>query len=320
MAAPAIASPLPDAATTLSFQRVSKQFGARAALLDVTLDLRPGLVGLLGPNGAGKTTWLRLAAGLTTPSSGQVTWLDGLRRREPRLDNRIAYVSDGDSLPRATSPMGLCTELLRCSGLPASEAEDRSHSVLLRLGLESQLEAPLGTLSRGQRQRVKLAQAFALPASLLLLDEPLNALDPIWRMEVAALMQEAVAAGACVVLSSHILEEVQALSTWLVLLFRGRLVAAGSQNEIHDLLHNRANALRIRCPEPRLLARELLSRAPVSALRIEDGELCVNATDIGALYRALPAAVVAIGARIDQVTTDGDDLVSLFKALSAEVR
>lgn len=304
----------------LAFSRVTKQFGARAALLDVTLELRPGLVGLLGPNGAGKTTWLRLAAGLTVPSQGQVTWLGGKARRDPSLDSRIAYVGDGDSLPRASSALDLCAELLRCSGLGAADAEARARATLHRLGLQGQLDAPLGTLSRGQRQRVKLAQAFALPASLVLLDEPLNALDPIWRMEASALMHEAVQAGACVVVSSHILEEVQALSTWLVLLFRGRLVAAGSQAEIHDLLHNRANAVHIRCPDPRLLARELLSRAPVTALRIEDGDLTIHATDIHALYRALPAAVVAAGLPIEQVQTDGDDLVSLFKALSAEVR
>ena len=310
----------PDNAQILAFSRVTKQFGSRAALLDVSLELRPGLIGLLGPNGAGKTTWLRLAAGLTVPTQGQVTWLGGKARRHPGLDNRIAYVGDGDSLPRASSALDLCTELLRCSGLRGAEAQDRSRAVLQRLGLHEQLDAPLGTLSRGQRQRVKLAQAFALPASLMLLDEPLNALDPIWRMEASALMHEAVQAGACVVVSSHILEEVQALSSWLVLLFRGRLVAAGSQAEIHALLHNQANAVHIRCPDPRLLARELLSRAPVTALRIEDGVLTLRAADIHALYRALPAAVLGAGLPIEQVQTDGDDLVSLFKALSAEVR
>jgi ABC-2 type transport system ATP-binding protein len=307
-------------ASVLTLRRTTRQFGARVALLDVTVELQPGLVGLLGPNGAGKTTLLRLAAGLLAPSSGDVRWFDGLQRHDPRLDNRIAYVPDGELLPPRDSPLEFCTVLLRAAGLNAHEAEARAKSVLGRLGLDSQRDTPMGKLSRGQRQRVKLAQAFALPAMLVLLDEPLNALDPVWRLEAAALMHEAVAAGACVVLSSHILEEVESLTSWLVLLFRGRLVAAGTLREIHELLHNRANALRIQCSDPRSLGRELLGRAPVGLLRFQGDEVTVQAPDIAAIYRALPSAVVASGVRVTQVVTDGDDLVGLFKTLSGEVR
>jgi ABC-2 type transport system ATP-binding protein len=304
----------------LCCERLTRQYGSRIGLLDVSVRLQPGLVGLLGPNGAGKTTLLHLAAGLLVPTSGRVTWLGGLERRDPQLDNRIAFVSDGDQLPRCDTAVGFCTALLRCAGLSAQDAETRSRATLDRLGLAPMADAELGTLSRGQRQRVKLAQAFALPADLVLLDEPLNALDPVWRLEVAALMHEAVQAGACVVLSSHILEEVEALATWLVLLFRGRMVACGSQREIQELLRNRATALRIRSDAPRKLARELLDRAPVTRVAIEGAELVVHAEDTASLYRALPGAVVAAGGRIDDVATDGDDLVSLFLALQAEVR
>ena len=316
--------PMPKIATNsqviLSLRRVTRTFRGRVGLLDVTLDLQPGVVGLLGPNGAGKTTLLHLAAGLTVPSSGAVTWLGGMQRRTADLDNRIAFVADGDSLPRRETARAFVTTLLCCAGMTSHDAATRAADMLERLGLSSQLDAQLGTLSRGQRQRVKLAQAFALPAALVLLDEPLNALDPVWRMEVAALMQEAARAGACVVVSSHILEEVEALSTWLVLLFRGRLVAAGTLHEIRDLLRNRASALRIRCSDGRALGRELLGRAPVTQLRLDGPDLSLHAADLASLYRALPAAVVATGVSVESVATDGDDLVSLFQALSAEVR
>lgn len=304
----------------LALRRVTRQFGARVALLDVTLELQPGLVGLLGPNGAGKTTLLNLAAGLALPSSGTVTWAGGMPRHSRALDNRVAFASDGDPLPHHTTPQRIVAELLRCAGLGTAAANGRARDTLVRLGLAAQLDSPLGGLSRGQRQRVKLAQAFALPAALILLDEPLNALDPVWRLEVAALMQEAVRGGACVVLSSHILEEVEALATWLVLLFRGRLVATGTRREIQDLLRNRATALRVTCSDPRALGRELLARAPVTVLRVEADALTLHAEDVGQLYRALPAAVVATQVRVASVTTDGDDLISLFRALSAEVR
>jgi len=312
--------PPATATSVLSFRRANKQFGARVGLLDVTVDLQPGIVGLLGPNGAGKTTFLHLAAGLTVPSSGEVSWLGGQLRRSPGLDNQIAFVSDGDHLPRRQSPLEFVGELLRCAGCSPDDAEQRATRTLVRLGLEAQLHAPLSTLSRGQRQRAKLAQAFALPAALLLLDEPLNALDPVWRREVASLLRERAEAGTCVVISSHILEEVEALSDWLVLLFRGRLVAAGTQRQIQDLLRNRASTLRIRCDDARRLAIDLLGRAPVTQLRIDGDELAVNAGDLDGLYRALPAAVLASGVTVAEVATDGDDLVSLFQALSAEVR
>ena len=310
----------PSQQAVLRLRRVTRQYGARAALLDATVDLYPGLVGLLGPNGAGKTTFLHLAAGLTEPTSGTLTWLGDRPRRHSDLDNRIALVADGDDLPRRDTPLQFVSMLLRCAGLRPSEAVDRAEVTLIRLGLEAKLREPLQGLSRGQRQRVKLAHAFALPADLLLLDEPLNALDPVWRLEVAALMREAVQAGACVVLSSHILEEVEPLADWLVLLFRGRLVAAGTRREIQAMLSHRATAVRIQCDVPRKLAQSLLGRAPVTLVRIEGNELTLQAEDMAMLHKALAAAVVESGARVELVRTAGDDLAGLFQVLSQEVR
>ncbi len=313
-------APLAPDAVTLEFKRVTRQFGARLALLDVNLQLQPGVVGLLGPNGAGKTTFLNLAAGLTSPSSGEIRWLGGLPRRDPQLDNRIALCADGDQLPRRETALQWVVGLLRLAGCTALIAEQRGKQVLERVGLSEQRDQLLSNMSRGQRQRVKLAQAFALPAALVLLDEPLNALDPVWRRQVAALIQEAADAGACVVVSSHILEEVEQLAHFLVLLFKGRLVAAGRQQDIRDMLHNQATVLEITCADPRSLASALLARAPVTLVRITGETLTIQASDADSLCRALPQAVLASGMVPAQVTTHGDDLVSLFQALAAEVR
>jgi ABC-2 type transport system ATP-binding protein len=301
----------------LRFDRVSLQFGVRAALLDVSCDLEPGLVGLLGPNGAGKTTFLSLAAGLRSPTTGQITWR-GVPAGHPDMDNEIAVVADGDQLPRRDSPLQFVTTLLRAAGVTTHDAETRARHTLERLGLAAKLHEPLRQLSRGQRQRVKLAQAFALPASLILLDEPLNALDPVWRLEIAALMREAVQGGACVLLSSHILEEVEPLADWLVLLFRGRLVATGTRSDIQSLLSRQATAVRVHTDQPRPLARELLGLAEVSAVSIEGEELRVQAPDLTRLHVALPQAVVASGAVVRSVTSEGNDLVTLFQALSEQ--
>ncbi len=304
----------------LQLERCTRRFGARVALLDVTLRLQPGLVGLLGPNGAGKTTFLRLAAGLIRPTSGSVRWKGGLERRHPDLANRIAMSSDGDQLPVEDTPAQFLAMLLRCAGLGLDDAEGRADVVLRRLGLAEKVDAPIATLSRGQRQRVKLAQALALPADLVLLDEPLNALDPVWRLEIAGLMREAADRGACVVMSSHILEEVEAVSERLVLLYRGRVVAAGSQAEIRALLQTRGTAVRLHTSDPNGLARALLERAGVRVLRFEPGALIAQADGLGGIYAALPPAILASGARVTEIETEGDDLVSLFAALGEEMR
>jgi len=305
---------------SLRLERCTRRFGARVALLDATLTLQPGLVGLLGPNGAGKTTFLRLAAGLITPTSGRVTWRDGHERGDPALANHIAMASDGDQLPVADTAAEFVSMLLRCAGLSRDAADATAEQALRRLGLDEKLDAPISTLSRGQRQRVKLAQAFALPASLLLLDEPLNGLDPVWRMKVADLMRDAAARGACVVVSSHILEEVEAIADRLVLLYRGRIVAAGTQAEIRALLQTRGTAVRIQTHDPRRLARALLEQADVRSLQFETGSLVATADSLAGVHRALPGAIVAAGVRVDGIETQGDDLVSLFAALGEEMR
>jgi len=313
----------PAARPIVAFSRVTRSFGPRMALLDCTVSLQPGVVGLLGPNGAGKTTWLNLAAGLLQPSSGQIRWFGDLERRAPGLDNRIGLATDNDQLPRRQTVIDWLVGMLRLAGCGKLYAGQRADQMLERLGLDAKRGDRLETLSRGQRQRVKLAHAFALPATLLLLDEPLNALDPVWRREVAALLHEAAASGTCVVVSSHILEEVEALASWLVLLFKGRLVAAGTLEDIRDMLHNRATVLRIGCQDARALGRELLAQAPVTVLRVDaatNRELTVQAADAEALCRALPRSVIASGVAVERVDTQGDDLVSLFQALAAEVR
>jgi ABC-2 type transport system ATP-binding protein len=259
-------------------------------------------------------------AGLTVPTSGQVQWLGRYGRRDPGLDHAIALAGDGDQLPRRETPLQYLTLLLQTSGYGALQAQDRAAKLLSRLGLQTQQHQAMSGLSRGQRQRVKIAQAFAIPAKLLLLDEPLNALDPVWRLEVAALMHDAAQSGACVVVSSHILQEVEQLATWLVLLFKGRLVAAGTRTDIATRLRSQATVLKLRTDQPTELARELLRLAPITTLRLLPDGLQVQASDVDALCLALPNAVVNTGAQVFELDGEGDDLVSLFTTLSTQVR
>lgn len=308
------------AETVMRMTRVTRRFGPHVALLDVTAELSAGIYGLLGPNGAGKSTFLRLAAGLIKPTTGTVRWLGDHPRRHRALDNAIALCGDGEQLPSDETPLQLITLLLRCAGVSAGAASDHAGRELATFGLTEQQERPIRTLSRGQRQRVKLTQAFALPARLLLLDEPLNALDPVWRLRVSERMQQAAADGACVVMSSHILAEVEAVADRLLLLFRGRVVAAGTRVQIRDMIHHRGASLAIACDQPRQLGAELMKCGSARSMRVDADWLVIDTDDMPGLARALPGAVVAVAARISEVRTEGDDLVSLFADLAGEVR
>lgn len=309
-----------ESRSILTMQRVTRRYGGRVALLDASLQLGAGIVGLIGPNGAGKTTWLRLAAGLIVPTSGEVRWNDGLSRRDPRLHNRIVLSGDGDALPVRETPRAYLELLLEAAGLDGRAAHERADAVLARLGLEAKADLPISGLSRGQRQRVKLASAFALPADLVLLDEPHNALDPVWRLEVTALCKEAAAAGALVVVSSHILEEVEAIADRLVVLYRGRVVATGPRDRVKRELGRRGTGMRVRCSDPRALGRALLGHPALLRLDLDGGWVRFGGDDLPAIQCGLAAAVLASGVTVHEVETEGDDLTSVFRALGEEIR
>ena len=306
--------------TVVEMTAVTRAYGRFVAALDLHVRLGAGVYGLLGPNGAGKTTFLRLAAGILRPTSGEIRWLEGQPRRHRSLDNAIAVCLDGEQLPANQTPTQLLELLLRCAGVSAADAEGRAEAALREMGLDEQLHRTVGTLSRGQRQRVKLAQAFALPAKLLLLDEPLNALDPVWRLKVTERIEQAARDGACVVVSSHVLQEVEAVAERMILLFKGRIVAAGTRAQIHELVHRRGMGLAITCDQPRALAAALVKREAVGATNIDGEVLRVSSDDMPALCQALPGAVLESGAVVHRVDADGDDLVGMFKALSEQVR
>lgn len=312
----------------LRFERVEKRWGDRAALLDVSLSVGPGLVGLLGPNGAGKTTLLRLAAGLLRPTTGVV--------HRPAA-GRVHLVAGGDRLPHHDTPSALLAALLRCDGFAGDAAERYAAAALDRLGLAEKSSAPIATLSRGQRQRVALGHAFAAAGlhldgpgataqpPVLLLDEPLNALDPVWRKAVSEAMVELAGRGACLVMSSHVLEEVEPVATSLALLFRGRVLAAGPIEAIRARLPLHREQLEIAAPNARALGAALLAdeAAPVEAIRLladagQGPRIVVEARTLDGVARALPRAVGACGAEVTLVERRGHDLASVFRALAAE--
>ena len=303
----------------IEFDSVSRWYGDTVALADVTFTVGPGVTGLLGHNGAGKSTALRLCGGFSTPSSGTVRVLGLDPKASPDVYKRLGIVPD-HSPPwpflTAREVVAICAKLRRVPD-PAAAAE----RALAEVDLLDVADRKVGGFSHGLRQRVKLAQALAHDPDVLLLDEPLNGLDPQHRRHVVELLRRMGESGRTVIVSSHVLHEVERMAPRVLVLVNGRLVAEGDTAEIRQLIADRPRQVRITAGgDPRPLARELVGSGVVSTVHLEDGEVTVDTADVEAFSRLLPAAAKATSTTLRRVEPIGDDLESVYTYLHDRAR
>jgi ABC-2 type transport system ATP-binding protein len=268
----------------LSLTHVTKVFGSVIGVNDVTVDLGAGAHGLLGPNGAGKTTLLGLVTGQLRPTMGQVRVFGERPFANPRVLRRIGFCPASDLTERRATPREWVRYLVRLSGFGPQAAAARADQALDRVGLGEAVDRPLSTLSKGMRQRAKLAGAMAHDPDLLVLDEPFDGLDPVARHDLVGLVRHwAVATDAAdrprtLIVASHLLHEVEALHAGLAVILGGRLVASGTAGEIRDLVDAMPSEVRIRCDAPRRLAAAVCGTAGAESMRFEGEDLLVVAT------------------------------------------
>jgi ABC-2 type transport system ATP-binding protein len=304
---------------TLVFQGVSKWYGDTVALAEVSFELAPGVTGLLGHNGAGKSTALALCAGFADPSTGSVRVLGLDPRREPEVYRRIGIVHDRDGLWPFLTARELVELMAGLRDVP--DPQGAAAEALATVGLEDAAERRVGGFSKGMRQRVKLAQALVHAPELLLLDEPLNGLDPVQRRHVVELIRRLGAEGRTVLVSSHVLHEVERMAPRVVVLVNGRLVAEGETGAIRDLIRDRPRTLRIAAgSSAQALARELVGEGLASGVRVDNGFLVVETGDMDALGRRLMPLARTLGATVDRVEPLGDDLESVYTYLTDHAR
>jgi ABC-2 type transport system ATP-binding protein len=277
------------------------------------------VIGLLGHNGAGKSTTLKLCGGFSTPSAGIVRIFGEDARRNPDVFRRIGIVPD-HSPPwpflTARQVVELSARLHRVSDYRTAAA-----AALEMVGLEEAADRPVGDFSHGMRQRAKLAQALAHDPDLLLLDEPLNGLDPGQRNHVIELLIQLGEKGRTVLVSSHVLHEVERMAPRVLVLVNGHLVAEGSTPAIRRLISERPRRVLVTANgDSRALARELLSIADVDAVRITDGSIELETSDPQALSRALPIAATRTDALLERISPVGDDLESVYAYLHERAR
>jgi len=263
------ASGSPTANELIEFAEVSKWYGPVIAVNDVTLQLASGITGLVGPNGAGKSTVIKLLTGQLKPSLGTVR-VGGVSAWSAAAKSRIGYCPEVDAFYEEMSGRRFVYTLARLHGFGRREAIDRTEEGLQQVGMADRADRSLAAYSKGMRQRIKLAQALVHDPDLLVLDEPLNGVDPVGRRELVRLFRRLGDSGKAVLLSSHVLDEMDKLADRVLFIFRGRILASGSLNEIRNMLDDHPLQVRVAADNVRELASRLLKLPCVKGAELQD--------------------------------------------------
>jgi ABC-2 type transport system ATP-binding protein len=302
--------------SVIAVEHVSKWYGQVIGLNDVTARVPPGITGLLGPNGAGKSTFMKLVTGQLQPSKGSVTVLGSPIWQNHELYRRLGFCPEQDAFYDRMTGLDWVTALLRLSGyaeVPARVAAERALGAVDLLDVAGK---KIGAYSKGMRQRVKLAQAIAHDPELLILDEPLSGLDPLGRRKMIRLIKEWARSGRSILVSSHILHEIEAMTPNILLINNGRIVAEGNVHQIRDLIDEHPHTVYIRADEPRALARRFLADDDVIGMKLEEVALVVETARPDRFYRTLTElAASGEAGLVHEVSSPDDNLQAVFKYL-----
>jgi len=303
----------------LEAREVGKWFGEVVAVGSCTIEVGSGVVGLLGQNGAGKTTLFKLLAGLITPSRGEVR-LDGqLLRDHVGLFRRVGFCPESDAMPGWLTGREFLNMLVRLAGVDRARVKPRVDELLERFELTDAANRRLGGYSKGMRQKLKLAQALAHDPDILFMDEPLNGMDPVSRHQAIGAIRQLGEEGRTVLVSSHILPEVEEMTRRIILIHRGKVLAEGDVTEIRDLIPEYPTVVALRCPGPRELASFLVRQEHVMGVECEgDDRVIVRTEHALAFYRALPRWLLDSGQAVEELHTLDDNLESVFAYLTGD--
>jgi ABC-2 type transport system ATP-binding protein len=301
----------------VEFDAVSKWYGNVIGLNKLTLRIPAGVTGLLGPNGAGKSTLLQLATGQLRPSQGAVRVLGRNVWDNPALNRHIGLCPEQDAFYEWMTGRDFVRTCAGLSGLGRRAAAAAADRALARVGMTENMNRAIRGYSKGMRQRTKLAQALVHEPRVLFLDEPLTGTDPVARRDLVDVIKGLAAAGCSVLVSSHVLHEVQALTSDVVLLHRGRLVAEGNVREIRDLIDKHPHRIVLVGDRPRALAARLATCEDVVGIEFLDREsgLRVETRQPDAFYARLPALALEDGMALREVFSEDDNLEAVFKYL-----
>jgi ABC-2 type transport system ATP-binding protein len=304
----------PGIASAISLDHVSRWFGDIVAVSDVSFDIGPGVTGLLGPNGAGKSTTLKMMAGLLPPSSGEVRVMGKPSRGDVGAYREMGLVSEHELIYPFLTGREFVTLNARLQKLPdVKGAVERAIDIV---NMQDAANRRVGGYSKGMRQRIKIAGALVHDPDVILMDEPLNGTDPVQRAEIIRLIRELGASGKTIVVSSHVLVEVERFAHNILVIINGKLAAAGDFRTIRDRIDAHDHQIRIRASDVRQLGALLLGEPMVSGISIDrQGRLVVQTTDVKSFYQVVPAAAQHANVRLYEMQPTDDSLTSVFSYL-----
>jgi ABC-2 type transport system ATP-binding protein len=308
-------------ASEIVFDEVSKFYGEVLGVNRVSLRIPPGITSIVGPNGSGKTTLMNLMAGLIHPDRGVLS-IRGLSPLDPeRLMRITGYATQYDTAPRGVTGFNFVATGLLLAGHSATEASQRAWKALERVSLTESAHRRVAAYSKGMRQRVRLAQAIANDPEVLILDEPLNGLDPVVRSETIALFREIAARERHVVLSSHVLQEVDVISDRVILIANGMVIAEGQIRNVREEIHEHPSQFVIRCRDASRIASLLFEQDHITQIKIHDDRLglLVMTRSRREFSRALTRISMA-GHTVESVLAADDNMDALYEYLIGEGR
>ena len=310
-----IAAPSP-ATAVVHADHLSKWYGQVNGLNDVTVSIPPGITGLLGPNGAGKSTFMKLMTGQLKPSQGSIRVLGTSLWDTPEAFSRIGFCPEQDAFYDRMTGLEWVTALVRLNGYGDAEARAAARHAIEIVDLTEAEGKKIGAYSKGMRQRIKLAQALVHDPEILILDEPLTGMDPLQRRKTIRLVKDWARRGRHVIVSSHILHEIEAMTSNILLITNGRILAEGNVHQIRDLIDTHPHTVHIGAADPRALAAHLLADEGIAKLSFEAGALVIETRQPDAFYRRITelAASGEAGA-IAEVTSPDDNLQAVFNYL-----
>ena len=306
--------PPPSAARRIvEIANVTKTFKDVVAISDVSFTVGPGVTALLGPNGAGKSTLFRILCGLTAPSRGTARVFGEDARSNRDVRGRIGLVPQQDALFDRLSSVEFVGFAAKTHGL--TDPLGRARETLAQVDLDPDDPKKVGAFSKGMRQRVKLAVALVNDPDLLILDEPLTGLDPLQRNRMISLFHDLGDTGKCLLVSSHVLDEVARIGSKVLVIAQGRLVASGDYRRLRDLMDDRPHRIEVQVDDARNLASELIRRELADGVAVRSDTLLIDTLNVDRFGRSIAPITAELGIRLREVVPTDDDLESVFRYL-----
>ncbi len=298
-------------------QNLSKWYGNVLGLSDVTLEIDPGITGILGPNGAGKSTFLKLITGQIKSNIGTVTIKGQQVWNNYLLFSQIGFCPEQDSFYEEMTGWQFITSLLKLYHLSLNEINEKAEKALDIVELTQDKDRAVRSYSRGMRQRLKVAQAIAHDPDIIILDEPLNGLDPLGRRKIIRLIKEYEGEGRTIVVSSHVLPEIEAMTRNIILIHQGKIFAQGDIHYIRDLIETHPHIISIKCSDSRQLAEKFIRHDFVLKVHFDPKtqSLLVETNNRDKFFGILPALFVENKIDVEEITSPDDNLQAVFDYL-----